>query len=89
MGTLEWVLVNVSGSSEVPEGRYDAAGGVYGNLLWLSMGKNKDNRILSDTWVLHVNRTEDDELVGEWTFKSQFLSSFLTLSPFLPSSPHA
>jgi len=86
MRTLEWVLVNVSGSSEVPEGRYDAAGGVYGNLLWLSMGKNKDNRILSDTWVLRVNTTE---LVGEWTFKSQFLSSFLTLSPFLPSSPHA
>lgn len=68
MMELEWVLVNVSGSAEVPEGRYNAAGGVYGNVLWLSMGKNENNRILSDTWVLNVNKTEDNELVGELTF---------------------
>lgn len=83
MGTMEWVLVNVSGNAEVPEGRYDAAGGVYGNTLWLSMGKNEDERILSDTWVLNVNKTEDEELVGELTFKRKNFKLFLTPS-FLP-----
>ena len=64
MMTLEWTIVNVSSNVEVPEGRYEAAGGVYGNKLWLSMGRNKDKRILSDTWTLTINKTENKELVG-------------------------
>ena len=67
METLEWLAINTTHNAEVPEGRFDAAGGVYGNKLWLSMGRNKDKRILSDTWVLSVINisTDTGELVGE------------------------
>ena len=64
MSAWEWRQVNTSFSLEVPEARYDAAGGVYGDRLWLSMGRSKDKRTLSDTWILTVNNSEG-ELLGE------------------------
>lgn len=65
METMEWWNVNTTHSRDVPEARFDAAGGVFGNLLWLSMGRNEDKRTLSDTWILNINIT-DGEPVGEW-----------------------
>ena len=60
--------VNETGGPLVPEGRTDPAGGVWDDLLWLSMGRNKDKRTLSDLWVLTLSTTEENgevELVGE------------------------
>lgn len=59
MAIPEWFFVNTTNSSDMPEGRIDAAGGVWGTQLWLSMGRNKDKRILSDTWILNVSMSED------------------------------
>ena len=64
MKSMEWFQVNTSHSVDIPEARFDAAGGVYGNMLWLSMGRNKDKRTLSDTWILTVNVSDDGEIIG-------------------------
>ena len=61
MAGLEWYFVNTTNSSDGPEGRIDAAGGVWGTRLWLSMGRTKNKRILSDTWVLNVTMSDDEE----------------------------
>ena len=67
MATQEWAYVNTTHSAETPEGRFDAAGGVWGNLLWLNMGRNKNGRTLSDTWILNISMSDEnnDELIGE------------------------
>ena len=76
MDEHKWLEVNVSlslgvnetGKPPVPEARIDAAGGVWDNLLWLSMGRNKDKRTLSDLWVLTLNTAIENgalEIVGE------------------------
>lgn len=62
MQARKWMIVNTSWSlpeaegneteHEAPEGRLDPTGGVWGNSLWLSMGRNKAGRTLSDLWVL-------------------------------------
>ena len=61
---------NGTDATRVPEGRIDAAGGMWGNLLWLSMGRNKAQRTLSDLWVLNItvsNHSGEVELFGEST----------------------
>ena len=76
MAAHQWKVVNTSLSLEVnategpliPEGRVDPAGGVWGSYLWLSMGRNKNKRTLSDLWLLNVTMTEENgelELVGK------------------------
>lgn len=65
MESRTWWNVNTTDSGGVPEARFDAAGGVYGNLLWLSMGRNKDRRTLSDTWILNIS-ISDEGPVGEF-----------------------
>ena len=74
MANLEWIAINTTHNPEVPEGRFDAAGGVYGNKLWLSMGRNKDKRILSDTWILSINFTDTGEIVGEHHLPTHFIT---------------
>ena len=87
MESLEWKVVNTTLSLEVngtegpvvPEGRIDPAGGVWENLLWLSMGRNKDQRTLSDLWLLNVTMTEENgelELVGECLFFHLFSHTY-------------
>ena len=65
MSIMEWSVVNITQGVEVPEARFDAAGGVWGNRLWLSMGRTKGKRTLSDTWILNLNASDDGGLVGE------------------------
>lgn len=63
---LEWWRVNTNQSMDVPEARFDAAGGVFGNQLWLSMGRSKNKRTLSDTWILNVSISDiDGEAIGK------------------------
>ena len=89
MAARQWKVVNTSFYLDsnntddplVPEGRIDPAGGVWDNLLWLSMGRNKNQRTLSDLWVLTVNETEDgEELTGETSPPLCSLSLSLSLS---------
>ena len=78
--------VNETGGPLVPEGRTDPAGGVWDDLLWLSMGRNKDKRTLSDLWVLTLSTTEENgevELVGESLSLSLSLAKILHLPYFL------
>lgn len=86
METLEWLAINTTHNAAIPEGRFDAAGGMYGNKLWLSMGRNKDKRILSDTWVLSVNfSTDTGELVGDW----ELVDEGVGLNQYNMFLPHA
>ena len=94
MKSQRWLVVNLSlslgvnetGDPLVPEGRMDPAGGVWDNLLWLSMGRNKDKRTLSDLWVLTLSTTEENgevELVGESLSLSKTTVMFSRLPYFL------
>ena len=68
--TKQWMMIITNTSTmmdengtntttSVPEGRIDAAGGVWGNVLWLSMGRNKRGRTLSDLWILNITKYND------------------------------
>lgn len=87
MKTKQWMVINTAVSDEngtdatsIPEGRIDAAGGVWGNLLWLSMGRNKRGRTLSDLWILNITKYNDSGemiLFGKITLLSTPYHSFL------------
>lgn len=93
METKQWMVINTAVSDEngtdatsIPEGRIDAAGGVWGNLLWLSMGRNKRGRTLSDLWILNITKYNDSGemiLFGEWVMLDEGVG-YNQYDPFLP-----